>query len=141
MEKYSHLGSGMKFPPQVNKATGRFAVSGGAQSVKESVYLILMTGAGERWLAPAFGSRLSGYAFMDTNLTSLSMMSNDLRDTLLDQEPRIADVEIGIDAETRDDCLIVNIAYRLNESNTKENLVFPFYLNTVKGEAPDDYAE
>ena len=33
----------MKFPPQINPATGRFAVSSEEESVKESVYLILMT--------------------------------------------------------------------------------------------------
>ena len=37
------LGTGMKFPPQVDKATGRFVVSSEEESVKESVYLILMT--------------------------------------------------------------------------------------------------
>ena len=37
------LGSGMKFPPQINPATGRFEVVSGQASVKESVYIILMT--------------------------------------------------------------------------------------------------
>jgi phage baseplate assembly protein W len=123
------LGGGMKFPPQVNRATGRFAVSDGQQSVKESVYLILMTAAGERWLAPLFGSRLAGYAFMDVNLTNLSMMRNDLTRVLLEQEPRLSDVQIDIDAESMTDRLIVSIAYRIAADNSVDNMVFPFYLN------------
>ena len=37
------LGKGMKFPPQINPATGRFVTVDGAQAIKESIYLILMT--------------------------------------------------------------------------------------------------
>ena len=41
MENRDYLGSGMKFPLQVNRATGRIVMSDGEQSVKESVYIIL----------------------------------------------------------------------------------------------------
>jgi phage baseplate assembly protein W len=122
------LGSGMKFPPQANKATGRFGVSSGAQSVKESVYLILMTATGERPLAPGFGSTLSRYAFMDVTVTNITMMKSDISRLILAQEPRIADVVINIDPASKDDCLIIDIAYILAETNQVDNYVFPFYL-------------
>jgi phage baseplate assembly protein W len=122
------LGSGMKFPPQANKATGRFDVSRGPQSVRESVYLILMTARGERRLAPGFGSDLSRYAFMDVNLTNITMMKSDVRQLILSQEPRISDVDIDIDPASRDDCLIINIRYRLADTSQVDNFVFPFYL-------------
>jgi phage baseplate assembly protein W len=125
------LGSGMKFPPQANKATGRFGVAAGTQSVKESVYLILMTAIGERPLAPGFGSRLAQYAFMDVTLTNITMMKNDVSRMILAQEPRIAEVDIDIDPEAKDDCLIINIAYRLAETNSVDNFVFPFYLRAA----------
>ena len=35
MEK-EYLGSGMKFPPQINKATGRFVTVSEEESVKEN---------------------------------------------------------------------------------------------------------
>ena len=63
------LGTGMKFPPQINPATGRFAVSSEEESVKESVYLILMTQKTERFLRPEFGSDLMSYTFMDINIS------------------------------------------------------------------------
>ncbi|MDR1292750.1 MAG: GPW/gp25 family protein [Clostridiales Family XIII bacterium] len=134
-EDNSFLGSGMKFPPQANKATGRFAVSSGAQSVKESVYLILMTSVGERRLLPEFGSSLARYAFMDMTLTNLSMLRNDVMDIILSQESRISDVEVAADAESRDDCVVISIAYRIAETNAVDNLVFPFYLKSTSEEA------
>lgn len=72
------LGSGMKFPPKVDPSTGRFVISAGEQSVKESVYLILMTQRGERWLEPLFGARLLSYSFMDTSPTMLGLMKTSL---------------------------------------------------------------
>ncbi|MBO5952945.1 MAG: GPW/gp25 family protein [Oscillospiraceae bacterium] len=127
------LGSGMKFPPQIDPATGRFALSSGAQSVKESVYLILMTHRGERWMQPGIGGELMGYAFMDTSSTMLSIMSSELRRLILEQEPRISSVDVRIDPGVAEGCLMVDIRYTLAESNPADNLVFPFYL-TVDGE-------
>ena len=128
------LGTGMKFPPRIDPGTGRFALSSGAQSVKESVCLILMTNRGERWLAPAFGSPLMSYTFMDTSITMLSLLSDNIRDLILSQEPRISDVDVNIDSESKEGCLIINITYSLAASNTQDNLVFPFFLNAFNEE-------
>ncbi|MEG1917800.1 MAG: GPW/gp25 family protein [Oscillospiraceae bacterium] len=129
------LGTGVKFPPQIDTGTGRFALSEGARSVKESVYLILMTNQGERWLEPAFGSQLLRYTFMDTSVTMLSMFSDSIRALILTQEPRIDEVVVEIDTETQENCLLVSIGYTLAATNTQDNLVFPFYLNATAEEA------
>ena len=129
MPNKQFLGSGMKFPPQINEATGRFMVSSAEQSVKESIYLILMTQRTERFARPEYGSNLMSYTFMDTNITALNMMRRDLTEQILTQEPRVSDVEITTDAQTKDGCLIVNIDYVVSATNQRDNLVFPFYLN------------
>ena len=134
MNDRAFLGAGMKFPPQIDPGTGRFAVSAREQSVRESVYLILMTSRGERWLEPNFGSQMASYAFMDTSPTMLRMMSDDLRDLLLTQEPRISDVDVEIDPETKNGCLLVSIRYTVAATNSQDNLVFPFYLNAAREE-------
>jgi phage baseplate assembly protein W len=140
MDNLGFLGRGMKFPPQVNKGTGRFMMSSGKDSVRESVYIILMTQRGERWLEPNFGSGLMSYTFMDTSITMLSLMASELRNTILEQEPRISDVNIDIEPNVKDDCLIINIQYVIAETNTPDNLVFPFYLN-ASGEGISDETE
>lgn len=138
MDQFSFLGAGMKFPPQINPNTGRFAVSQGAANVKESIYIILMTNMGERWLKPAFGSQLMSYTFMDLSPTMLSMLSGDIRDTLLEQEPRISEVAVDFSETTNDGCLIIDIRYRVRESNSPDNLVFPFYIGGVSEEVFDE---
>ena len=126
MDKKLYLGTGFKFPPSVDPGTGRFLTSSGEQSVKESVYLILMTQQGERWLLPGFGSNLMSFTFMDTSVTMLNVLSNNLRTILLEQEPRISDVDIDIDPEVRDGWLVVNIQYPVSAPNTRDTCVFPF---------------
>lgn len=141
-EDKKFLGSGMKFPPQINQATGRFMTSSAEQSVKESIYLILMTQRTERFARPDYGSTLMSYTFMDTNITALNMMKRDLSEQILTQEPRISDVEITTDTQTKEGCLIVNIDYVVSATNQRDNLVFPFYLNAdVEEEAyePEQY--
>jgi hypothetical protein len=128
MDERSFLGKGIKFPIQVNLATGRFVMSDGLTSVKESVYLILMTQKQERWIHPAFGSRILSYTFMDTSYTRLNMMARELEDTILRQEPRISAVDIQIEPQLEKGCLVINISYLVAENNTRDNLVFPFYL-------------
>ena len=134
MSSKSFLGTGMKLPPQIDPGTGRFSLSSGAQSVRESVYLILMTQRGERWLEPEFGSRILSYTFLDISPTTVTLLTNELRALLLEQEPRISDVQVELDPETREGCLIFNLSYTITETNTRDNLVFPFYLNPGEGE-------
>lgn len=142
MPEQRFLGAGMKFPPQINKATGRFVVSSEEESVKESVYLILMTQQTERFLRPEFGSNLMSYTFMDINMTSVNMMIRDLTEQILKQEPRVRDVEITTDSQVKEGCLLVNIDYTVRSSHVRDSLVFPFYLNAAAEEEayePEQY--
>ncbi|MCD8196700.1 MAG: GPW/gp25 family protein [Lachnospiraceae bacterium] len=145
MPKDSFLGTGMKFPPQVNKATGRFVVSSEEESVKESIYLILMTQRSERFIRPDFGSSLMSYTFMDINVTNVNLMIRSLREQISLQEPRVRNVKITTDSQVRDGCLMVDIDYEIIDTNTRDNLVFPFYLEASAEEEeayePEQYEE
>ncbi len=125
----SYLGTGCKFPLQIDPATGRFMTVSGNQSVKESLYLILMTQRTERLVRPGFGSNMMDYTFMDTGTTMMSILKRDLSETILEQEPRISDLEIETQYRERQGAVIISINYRVAGSNTRDNLVFPFYLD------------
>lgn len=125
----SYLGSGLKFPLQVNKATGRAVLSHAEQSVKESIYIILMTQKGERFARRDFGSRLLSYTFMDTSVTRITMMSRDIERTIIEQEPRVSEVDVDVEPRLDKGCLIVNINYTIAADHTSGSIVFPFYLN------------
>nr|WP_297703888.1 GPW/gp25 family protein [uncultured Butyrivibrio sp.] len=136
------LGTGVKFPPEIDPATGRFQMSSGDQSVKESIYLILMTQVTERLTRPDFGSETASYVFMDINQTELTIMRRDLTECILNQEPRVASVDISTDMQAQQGYIMINIDYVLAQTHTRGSLVFPFYLNAEpEPEVEEEYYE
>lgn len=133
MEEQTFLGTGMKFPPQVSPATGRFVSVSGDESIRESIYLILMTRKGERAMRPDFGSSASDYVFTDTNAAMQNLMTYELETDIAANEPRVEDVFVRMDFDTNPDCLLIDLAYRVKGRNTRENMVFPFYLEQNGG--------
>ena len=127
----SFLGKGMKFPPQINPATGRFVTVSEEENIKESIYLILMTQITERPLRPGFGSNIMSYTFMDQNLTQLTMVSRTIKEQITSQEPRVTEVQVTFEAGPREGVLLFNIEYVVQNTNTRDNLVFPFYLDVA----------
>ena len=105
-------------------------MSEGETSVRESIWIILMTQTTERFLRPNFGTEIASYVFMDTGLTALTILRRDLTERLLAQEPRIDDVNITTDVEEKNGYIMIDIDYRIAETGSRDNLVFPFYLNT-----------
>ena len=142
MAEKEFLGQGMKFPPQINKATGRFMTVDEEQSVRQSIYLILMTQLGERPLRENFASNLMSYTFMDLSLTRINILIRTLKDRILNQEPRIDNLEITPSEDSGNGRIIFDIEYTVSATNTRDNLVFPFYLNQeteVREDEPENY--
>ncbi len=128
----------MKFPPQINQATGRFVTVSEEQSVKESLYLILMTQKTERPLRPDFGSEIMSYTFLDANGPMINMIIRTITDQIENQEPRVTDVQVTADTTSRTGVVIFQIGYTIVSTNTRDNMVFPFYLNAEQEEEEEE---
>lgn len=124
------LGRGMKFPPEVDPATGRFQMAYYEEDIKDSIYIILMTQKGERVMLPDFGCNIQDYIYQLPNTTYLNLLKVEVLNALTKWEPRIGDITIKIDTkELIDAKVLVNISYIVKSTNTEDNLVFPYYLN------------
>ena len=137
MAEEKFLGTGMKFPPQINPTTGRFTCVSGKESIKESVYLILMTQRTERFMRPEFGSSVMSYVFAQTDDTMLNLMAHEIAADIMRDEPRVEQVNVSMEQNSKPGCLFVNIDYVVRGENVRENMVFPFYL----GEEPEKESE
>ena len=137
MAEEKFLGTGMKFPPQINPTTGRFTCVSGTESIKESVYLILMTQRTERFMRPEFGSNVTSYVFSQSDATILNLMAQEIASDIMRNEPRVEDVNVMMDEHSKPGCLFINVAYTVRGKNVRENMVFPFYL----GEEPEKESE
>lgn len=141
MAEKDYLGKGMKFPPQINEATGRFVTVSAEESVRQSLYLILMTQLSERPMRPDFGSELMGYTFMDINAGSLAWITRAIREQIALQEPRVTDVDIDTEITGTSGMVLFDIRYRVADTNTEDNLVFPFYMRAQTEEEEEEEKE
>ncbi|MCZ7356856.1 MAG: GPW/gp25 family protein [Candidatus Methanoperedens sp.] len=131
MAEPDFLGRGWKYQPDkpVSVRDGKIAYSEGEDSIKESIMIILGTSKGERIMRPDFGCDLNRLVFALNNTTTATLIESYIRESLLKWEPRIevTDMDIAADEEEGNK-LLVNIEYIIKTSNTKDNLVYPFYL-------------
>ena len=88
-----------------------------------------MTGLGERPLRPSFGSNIMTYTFMDMNLANLNMVARNIREQVTAQEPRISEVNVRMEQGSQPGVILFDVQYTIISTNTKDNFVFPFYLN------------
>lgn len=122
------LGRGLKFPLQVDPRTGKIAMSDQEEDIRDAIGIILRTGRGERVMRPEFGADTLDYAFAPASSSLSSSISHDLRLILLEQEPRIRDVEVQCTPPDQlTGSLIIEVSYTVRSTNNRYNHVYPFY--------------
>ena len=128
MKVEDFLGRGWKCPASIENK--KIASSGGDDSIKESIIIILTTGKGERVMRPDFGCGINELAFAQNNTSTASLIQFYIQESLLKWEPRIEvlDVSVTSDEDERN-LLTINIEYMVKTINTRDNLVYPFYLD------------
>ena len=123
------LGSGLKFPLQVDPRTGKLALSHYEEDIAEAIGIIIHTSQGERVMRPDFGSNVADYLFSPAAHSSMASIAYDVREQLLLQEPRIVDVQVECKEENGTvGGLVINVSYTVRSTNNRYNRVYPFYL-------------
>jgi hypothetical protein len=124
----SFLGTGWTFPPSFSNSHYQLLLSAGQDNIRQSINLIFKTTLGSRPLASGFGSNLSTYLFrrIDTGLREEIMQNLSL--ALLNSEPRINVEQIDANLSSDGSTLLINVSYRIPETNTRHNHVYPFSL-------------
>jgi phage baseplate assembly protein W len=108
------LGRGWAFPVEQD-TEGAVALVAGEEDVRQAVRLILETEPGERVMRPDFGAGLRSLAFEPISRTTLALVRNRVEEALVEWDPAQG-------------TLLIEIEYRVRETNTFYNLVYPFYL-------------
>lgn len=122
------LGSGWHYPVMLDEQ-GRIKMAHGEQSIRQSIWTILSTAPGERPMRPEFGCGLYELVFAPNNAATASRAAAAVRQALTIWEPRIdvLDVSALADRESTNR-LLIEINYQVRSTNSRFNLVYPFYL-------------
>ena len=126
------VGTGWRFPI-LPDLTGGLGYASGDENVEQSLKILLLTNLGQRVMRFDFGSKAPSLVFSPGSLQYLGILETTIRDAVRDWEPRVDLEEVRAEPELDDESRItVNIGYRVRTTNTRNNLVFPFYLGKVE---------
>lgn len=122
------LGTGWSFPVATDNQ-GNIRMETGADNIEKSVRMILGTAKGERVMRPEFGCEIHDLVFSSLSPNTLNRIEDSVRTALVRWEPRIA-VE-AVDAapdQSEPGKVRIEIEYWIESTNSRSNLVYPFYV-------------
>lgn len=129
----SILGTGWSFPPEFVRPTDPDAEAGvrmtsDEEDIEASLRILLSTGLGERFLQPKYGLDLRDQVFEAMSRTAQSYLEDRVRSAILIYEPRIELQDLKLDFSKRlEGTVLLQVEYRVRTTNSRYNLVFPFY--------------
>lgn len=125
--KADFYGTGWAFP--LDAAGGRVATLSDEANIAQSILLILQTDRGERVMMPEFGCDLSRLVFAPDNQSTYYLAEAAVKRALSNWEPRIRVLDVTAAPDRANPaCLLVSVDYIIRSKNSRQNLVYPFYL-------------
>jgi uncharacterized protein len=122
------LGVGWKFPAEPD-GNGRIAMARHEESIRQAIWIILGTARGERAMRPDFGCGIHDLVFAVNDATTSGLVAQEVRQALILWEPRIDLLDVEAASEPGEpNTLFIRIEYRVRATNSRFNLVYPFYL-------------
>jgi uncharacterized protein len=124
------LGRGWSFPPTFDKSRKEVLMLEGEEDVRSSLEILLSTELGERVLRPSFGWKRDRWVFEALTTTTATAIQKEIEDALLFFEPRIDLNAVRLLPGDRAAGRVeIFVDYTVRSTNSRNNLVFPFYLN------------
>jgi len=124
----SFLGTGWSFPPEFRKETKSAKMLQDEEDIKSSLEILLTTRLGERVMVPEYGCNLDELLFKPLNLTLKTYVVDLIKTAILYHEARIEVNNIAINQSNEmNGELLINIDYTVRTTNSRSNVVFPFY--------------
>lgn len=123
------LGSGWAFPPSFSRHTQQVAMVSNEADIHNSLMILLSTLPGERIMQPAFGCDLNDFLFEPVDTTLLTRMKDRITFSINEFEPRIRPLSVSIETYRQQEGMLeIQVHYEIKATNSRYNLVYPFYL-------------
>ncbi len=128
-DKRSFLGTGWSFPPAFSDRQGTVQMVSEEADIRQSLYILFSTVPGERIMKPKYGCDLQSLVFDQLNSSTQSQITDMITMAVLWYEPRITIETINVELSAEDFGIIyITLAYTIRKTNSRDNIVFPFYL-------------
>lgn len=122
------LGVGWSFPIALD-GHGQVRMAPPEDGIRQSIWTILSTSPGERVMRPDFGCGLHDLVFGVNSAGTATAVGRAVRDALATWEPRIDVLDVfAVPDAAEPNLLLIEINYQVRSTNSRFNLVYPFYL-------------
>ena len=124
------LGRGWGFPPRFLEPGREVRVAEGEEDIRQSLLILLGTRPGERPMHPAFGCGLNDFVFDLLDESLRTEIADVVERAVLFFEPRISLEAVAVHVDDpAAGRLSIHLDYRIRATNTRSNLVYPFYVH------------
>lgn len=124
------LGTGWTFPPTFNQHTASVDMSSDDVNIKQCLWVLFSTTMGERLMLATYGTGLRTKVFDALTTTLANDIRSQILKAILDWEPRIDVISIEIkNLSPLEGKLGIFIEFIVRQTNSRSNMVYPFYLN------------
>ena len=124
------LGRGWAFPPTFSKIGKTVRMVEEVEDIEQSLTILLSTRRGERFVLPDYGCDLHPSVFRSINSNTETYLATLISDAILFHEPRITLDDVVFDKkDVLEGILRIDIHYTVRATNSRRNMVFPFYFH------------
>lgn len=121
------LGRGWGFPPTFDRVACTVAMASGDTDIRQSLWIILSTRLGERTMLATFGCDLESMLFTSLTTTTANAIATMVTRAITEWEPRVTVEAVSVTEAELAGWLDITIVYVVRQTNSRSNLVFPFY--------------
>jgi phage baseplate assembly protein W len=126
----SFLGTGWSFPPEFGAGGAELAVVSEVEDVHQALTILFATRQGERPMQESFGCNLDEYLFEEIDHGLVNKLTSMIHDAILQHETRIQLLDLDVSPDPKEAGILrISLDYVVLETNSRYNMVFPFYLN------------
>ena len=127
-ENNSFLGRGWGFPITFNRTGSSVSMVEDEEDIRQSLQILLLTMKRERVLLPDYGTDLQARFFEPLSTTAANALTEEIRRAIIFHESRVDLDRIKYDQDLAGGKITLDIQYTIVATNTRTNLVFPFYF-------------
>lgn len=129
MKPKSFLGTGWSFPPSFSNHGTHTQMVSDEEDIRQSLHILLSTVPGERVHRPTFGCGIHKLVHEKMNSSTTTLFQHIIEKAIILFEPRIQVTQIHFNTDNEEEgILLITIDYTIRLTNTRSNMVYPFYF-------------
>ncbi|NQY34216.1 MAG: GPW/gp25 family protein [Alteromonadaceae bacterium] len=141
LDNNNFLGLGWNFPPKFNEHGKTLTMISNEEEIYQSLVLLLQTVKGQRLMRSNFHCDLQPFVFHNVDNYLINQVKNTVSKAILLHEARIELDHVDVEADSEEPGMVnVKIEYRIRANNSRQNIVFPFYLKEGTNIVPMEVA-